>query len=154
MQQSDPLIASLAEWMEVSRRRTMHDLIQYARANELSMSHLGSLIHLHHKGSCAVKGLADHLDVSNAAASQMLGRLVQDGIVRREEDPSDRRAKRIILTEKGSQMVQEGLLGSQSWMHSLADALTTEEKEQVQNALSILIRKARMLSKSTEARSE
>jgi len=94
MKKTDPLIDNLAEWMEISRRRTMHDFIQYARANGLSMSHLGALIHLHHKGSSAVKGLADHLGVSNAAVSQMLERLVQDGIVQREEDPSDRRAKR------------------------------------------------------------
>jgi len=150
MQKPDPLIANLAEWMEISRRRTMHDFIQYARANGLSMSHLGALIHLHHKGSSAVKDLADHLGVSNAAVSQMLERLVQDGIVQREEDPSDRRAKRINLTDKGNKMLHEGILARQSWMNALAETLTVEERDNIQRALIILIEKARALSEPPE----
>jgi len=97
----DPFVATLEEWIKVSRHRMMRNFIDYARRSGLSMSHIGALFHLHHEGTCGVTELGNHLDVSSAAASQMLERLVQQDLIQRTEDPDDRRVKQIVLTDKG-----------------------------------------------------
>ena len=49
----------------------------------------------------SVKGLAEALGVSLPAMSRAVDGLFERGFVRREEDPADRRMKRIGLTDAG-----------------------------------------------------
>jgi DNA-binding MarR family transcriptional regulator len=74
----------------------------------------------------------------------MLERLVQLKLVTRTEDPSDRRVKLIVLTDKGRQILQEGNLAGRSWLEDLARSMSAEEQEQVQKAVLVLIEKARL----------
>jgi len=85
--------------------------------------------------------------VTNAAASQMLEHLVQQQMITRSEDPHDRRAKQIVLTDKGRQVLQESIHARQGWLEDLAHTLSPEEKEQVVAALHILIEKTSQLEK-------
>ena len=73
----DPFVDTLKEWFDVSMHRSMRNFINYARECGLSMSHLGALFHIHHRGRSGVTELGDHLGVTSAASSQMLERLVQ-----------------------------------------------------------------------------
>jgi DNA-binding MarR family transcriptional regulator len=136
---TDPFIDKFKEWMEASMHRSMRNFIQYARKNGLSMSHLGTLFHLHRMGQCGVTELGEHLDVSSAAASQMLDRLVHQNLIRRTEDPQDRRVKQIVLTEEGNRILEEGLQARQRWLEQLAESLSEEEREIVLASLNILI---------------
>jgi DNA-binding MarR family transcriptional regulator len=81
------------------------------------------------------------MGVTSAAASQMLERLVQQGLVLRMEDPGDRRAKKLVLTEKGKHTIQEVSQARQKWMEGLVQSLTQEEKEQITAALNLLVDK-------------
>jgi DNA-binding MarR family transcriptional regulator len=119
----------------------MRNFIQYARKNGLSMSHLGALFHLHRMGRCGVTELGEHLDVTSAAASQMLDRLVQQHLILRTEDPEDRRVKQIVLTEEGSRILEEGIRARQRWLEDLAGTLSEEERETIMVSLKTLIDK-------------
>jgi len=143
--QAESLVTVLEEWIEVSRHRSMHDFLQYARKAGLTMSNVGALNHINRQGACAVTALGAHLDVSGAAASQMMERLVQQGLVLRSVDPEDRRVKRVQLTEKGHQVLDEGVRARQGWLDDLAAALSDEEKRQVIAALHVLIEKTGQL---------
>jgi DNA-binding MarR family transcriptional regulator len=103
------------------------------------MSQLGALFHIHRMGSSGVTDLGEHLGVTSPAASQMLERLVQQGLILRSEDPSDRRVKQIVLTEKGLHVLQESMPARQNWLQELATALSDSEKETITAALDILI---------------
>ena len=48
-----------------------------------------------------VREIADRLQLSSPAVSPILGRLEEAGLVVREQDPADARARRIRLTAKG-----------------------------------------------------
>jgi DNA-binding MarR family transcriptional regulator len=137
----DPFVATLQEWIEVSMRSSMRHFINYARERGLSMSHLGALFHLHHMGRCGVTELGEHLDVTSAAASQMLDRLVQQHLILRTEDPEDRRVKQIVLTEEGSRILEEGIRARQRWLEDLADTLSEEERETIMVSLKTLLDK-------------
>ena len=150
MQQDDPLVVALQKWIEVSMHRSMRHFICYAREGGLSMSQLGALFYIHRRGSSGVTDLGDHLGVTSAAASQMLERLVQQELVLRSEDPSDRRVKQIVLTDKGFQVLRESIRARQSWLYDLAGTLSDSEKEAVIVALNTLIDKANHLGQPIE----
>jgi DNA-binding MarR family transcriptional regulator len=117
-------------------------MLLYAKESGLSMSQIGAILHIHHAGISGVSGLGDDLGVTTAAASQMLDRLVQQGLVARSEDPHDRRAKQIALTAKGRQILLECTRARQSWLEGLAAVLSPAEQEQVVAALRVLIERA------------
>jgi DNA-binding MarR family transcriptional regulator len=142
---SDPFVATLEEWINVSMHRSMRNFICYARKSGLSMSHIGALFHIHSEGKCGVTALGNHLDVTSAAASQMLERLVQQELILRTEDPNDRRGKQIVLTDKGSRVLEDGIRARQKWLDDLTETLSDGEKEAVMAALEILIDKTRSL---------
>jgi DNA-binding MarR family transcriptional regulator len=141
MSLTDPFIVTLHEWVGVFMRRSMRNFILYSKESGLSMSQLGALFHIH-RGASGVSDLGDGLGVTSAAASQMLERLVQLKLITRSEDPHDRRVKQLVLTEHGSQILQESLEARQGWLNDLADLLLDDEKEQVIAALQILIEKS------------
>ena len=145
MQLPDPVIASLHDWLGVFMQRSMRGFARYLRESGLSMSQIGALYHIHHQESCGVSDLGEHLGVTSAAASQLLERLVQQDLILRSEDPADRRVKQLVLTEKGSRVVEESFQARKAWLEGLAKTLSAAEKEQVVAALNILIEKAKQL---------
>jgi DNA-binding MarR family transcriptional regulator len=122
----------------------MQEFILYSKKSGLSISQLGALMQLR-KHSAGVSDLGDDLGVTNAAASQMLDRLVQQELIIRSEDPDDRRGKKIVLTDKGRRIIEESIGARQGWLNDLAGTLSPAEKEQILAALDILIQKAGQL---------
>jgi DNA-binding MarR family transcriptional regulator len=149
MQTTDPFVAALRRWAEVFMRRSMSNFISYTKEKNLSMSQIGALFHIF-RGKSSVSDIGDFLGVTNAASSQMLERLVQQGLILRREDPNDRRVKQIILTDQGRKIIQESIAARQGWLENLAQTLSDSEREQVIAALNILIEKAKQLEQHAE----
>ena len=142
MPDTDPQVVKLQEWIEVSMDRSIRDFIRYSRESGLSISQLGALFHIHRRGSSGVTDLGDHLGVTSPAASQMLERLVQQDLILRSVDPSDRRVKQIVLTAKGLQVLHESIRARQMWLYDVAESLSNPEKKTMIAALNVLIDKA------------
>ncbi len=145
MPETDSFVATLWEWTEIYMHRSMSSFVAYAKTNGFSMSQIGALFRMRDKNMRGVTEIGDELGVTSAAASQMLDRLVNEGLVTRTEDPDDRRVKRLVLTEKGHELLHHGILARQEWMQDLANTLTTAEREQVIAAMRLLIVKAHEL---------
>jgi DNA-binding MarR family transcriptional regulator len=145
MQQADPFVVTLQKWIGVFMQRSMRDFMGYARESGLSMSQLGAMFQIRRRGCSGVTDLGDDLGITSSAASQMLERLVQQGLILRSEDPSDRRVKQIVLTDKGLQVLQESIRARQGWLYDLAETLSSSEKEAIIPALNILIDRANRL---------
>jgi DNA-binding MarR family transcriptional regulator len=151
MPHADPFVGTLQEWIEVSMDRSIRDFIRYSRESGLSMSQLGALFHIHRMGRSGVTDLGEHLGVTSAAASQMLERLVQQELILRSVDPSDRRVKQIILTAKGLQVLQESIRARQRWLYDLSESLSSTEKETITAVLNVLIRRAQYSGQPIES---
>lgn len=145
MSNTDPFLSAFYQWVDIFMHRSMRRFIHYAKESGLSMSMIGTLFHLRKKGCAGVTDLGDHLGVTSAASSQMLERLVQQGLILRTEDPNDRRVKQIVLTEKGHQVLDEGIRARQGWMDDLVEILSQEEKDLIKGALDLMINKANQL---------
>jgi len=135
----------MREWAEVFMRRSMGDFVQLSKQSGLSMSQLGALFRLYHTGFCGVSDIGDHLSVSHAAASQMVDRMVQQGLLERAEDLDDRRVKKITLTPKGRTLVEESIENRRRWVEQLTNNLTVDEQESISAALVKLTAAARLL---------
>jgi DNA-binding MarR family transcriptional regulator len=90
-------------------------------------------------------------DVSNAAASQLVERLVQQDLVERREDPANRRARILRLSEKGKRLIQDSILSNQVLMEVMA-SLTPDQRETVQAAFTILAQAARRVQISEKGK--
>ena len=100
---------------------------------------------LFHGKNSGVSEIGDQLGVSNAAASQAVDRLVQMGLIERTEDPDDRRAKRLALTQKGCELMEKGIEARGKWIEGLTDALTPEQQALITSALHLLTEAARKI---------
>ena len=140
MPHADPVVVLLQEWLGMFMRRSMRSLIRHMKENDLSMSQIGALFQID-RGRSNVSDLGQRLGISIAAASQMLERLVQQDLIRRSEDPEDRRAKQLILTDKGRRIIRESIDARQGWLEELTASLSGREKEQVATAVRVLIDK-------------
>jgi MarR family transcriptional regulator for hemolysin len=99
-------------------------------------------MNLHHRHTCGVSDISDHMEISAAAASQLVEKLFQSGLLERAEDPSDRRAKLLTLSDKGHSLIEAGIEARSRWVDELVATLTPEEYETVGAALSALTRAA------------
>ena len=122
--------------------RSMRKWIQFVKSSGLSMPQFSILMQLHHNGACGMSEISEKFGVTPAAASQLVDKLVQGGFLVREEDPKDRRAKMLNLTDKGHELIQQGTEERYRWMEQLSSRLTEAERIQVSEALDILTRVA------------
>ena len=141
----DKFASVLRDWSETFMRRSMRDFVQFSKDSGLSMTQTSTLFHLHHGSKCGVSDIGGLLGVTNAGASQMVDRLVQNGLVERSEDPFDRRVKQLKLTERGRLIVQESIEVRRRWLEELTDALTKDEQASIITALTMLTKAARNL---------
>ena len=130
------------KWLHQMMRLSMHEFIRYAKETGLSMTQIGALLQIHRGRLCGVGDVGDELGISNAAASQMIERLVLQGLIERVEDPTDRRSKRLSLTDKGLAVVHDSMYARQRWIPSLISTLSEEEKHSVLKSMDILTEKA------------
>jgi DNA-binding MarR family transcriptional regulator len=136
---------AIRSWMDVFMHRSLRGWGLFAKSTGLSMPQFSVLMQLHHKGVCGVSDISERFDITNAAASQLVDKLVQSGFIKREEDPQDRRAKLLNLTDKGKELIQQGIEERYRWVDQLAERLTVEERVQVSEALNTMTRAAQEL---------
>lgn len=141
VQISQPLRA----FMDVFMHRSMRSWSQFTKASGLSMPQFSVLMQLHYKGACGMSEISERFDVTAAAASQMVDKLVQAGYIERTEDPSDRRAKLLKLSAGGAKLVEDGIQERYRWMDELTSQLSAEEHRHVVEALTLLAEKAKAL---------
>ncbi|ACD20920.1 MarR family winged helix-turn-helix transcriptional regulator [Paraburkholderia phytofirmans] len=91
---SSTLVVAARKW-----RRTSHGVLATFNVSEacatplLTASRLGSAVRQ--------VTLADHIGIEGPSLVRLLDQLCAAGLMRRDEDPEDRRAKTVVLTEEG-----------------------------------------------------
>ena len=145
MTKPTPITQPLRAWMDVFMHRSMRGWNQFAKSTGLSMPQFSILMQLHYKGPCGMSEISERFDVSAAAASQLVDKLVQAGYIERTEDPNDRRAKLLKLSAKGAKLVDDGIQERYRWMDELTSRLSAVDQTKISEALSMLTEEARKL---------
>lgn len=147
MTESVQFSQTVRNWMDVFMQYSMSGWRQYVRASGLSMPQFSILMRLNYRGGCGISNLSEHMDISTAAASQLVDKLVQAGLLERTENPYDRRAKQLTLSPKGKEFIAQGIQERYRWMEELEGNLTPEEKVKIAEALEIMTRATKELER-------
>jgi DNA-binding MarR family transcriptional regulator len=129
---------TLQDWSGVFLQHSMREFKQLMDDNGLSPSQIITLFSLYHGEPCGVSAIGSQLGLSNAASSQLIDRLVLQGLIERAEDPTDRRAKCLTITSKGKALVEREINARTQWMEELTTKMTPEQQATVIAALTML----------------
>jgi DNA-binding MarR family transcriptional regulator len=86
-----------------------------------------------------LSSVAEKLDLSMPSASRAVEWLVKRDYVARAEDPNDRRARRLELTEAGDELAHRLLSARLEGLGQFAASLGDEERERLSAALELLL---------------
>jgi DNA-binding MarR family transcriptional regulator len=150
MASQSQLIQTMRQFMDIAVHYSMRASGHFMKARGLSTPQFSILMQLHHRGVCGMSEVSEQFGTTPAAASQLVDKLVQNGLIHREEDPQDRRAKSLNLTDKGKELIQRGIEERYHWVEPLAGKLSAEERVKVSEALDIMTKAAREMEKSTQ----
>lgn len=120
-------------------------ILPLLREKKLTLTHIGALFHLYYKQSSPVSKISSIADISNAATSQMLDKLVNLGLVERNEDSKDRRIKNISITNAGRKFIDELIQLRKNWYQEIFESLSEEEIVETEKVISNLIEKIKKI---------
>lgn len=115
----------------------IQDFMASMHRTGLSGAQIHALLYIFHTEDCQVSDIATLGGSSPAAASQLVERLVQQGLVERLEDPHNRRIRNLRLTEKSLRWMHEAVSSNRS-LASLMEVLSPRQRKTVRVAIGYL----------------
>jgi DNA-binding MarR family transcriptional regulator len=107
---------------------------------DLSLTQLKGLSVLdEHAEALSVKTLSERLGLSLAATSRSVDGLVKRKLIERDEDPDDRRVRRVRLTARGRRTVERLVEIRIAALERLVDSFDDEQREKLADALDSII---------------
>lgn len=107
----DALIAQMAATLEASLTRVFRpfrrELILQARAHGLTQAQHTALRLLSGNASRRMSEIADYLDLTNSAATALIEKLAERGLVERHVDAQDKRAVLVALSPAGASLIED-----------------------------------------------
>ncbi len=123
--------------LEYVLARVIQDFMRFMHETGLSRPQIHALLHIFHAGECPISEIAALTDSSPAAASQLVERLVRQGLVERTEDPHNRRVKKLRLTEKSKKLIRQGVT-SNRFLADLMENMPAKHRQTVHAAFGYL----------------
>ena len=134
MTNQEVFLDQLEEWLVPVMRELISELYEL---KDLGIT--GSQFHLlnkiHKEKVSNVKRLAEELEVKPSAITVMLERLVQNGLVSRVQDESDRRSVLVTLTDTGEEVLLKAKNYSRDILMIYARLLDEDEQVVIQRII-------------------
>jgi DNA-binding MarR family transcriptional regulator len=139
MAENEDLIADI-----MGAQQRLQHLFAYDRSDplftsQLTLTQLKILMLLSAQPGLSGRELAGHMGVGLATLSGMIDRLVAHDLVARQEDPQDRRVRRITLTPAGAELIGTIITAGAEKQRRLLSRMTPTELKTVSEALRIMI---------------
>ena len=124
---------------DVSRlRRSVFD--EFMKPMAMTRSQWWILSHLSRHDGMIQSDLANVLDIGKAALGGLIDRIEASSFIERRADGTDRRAKRIYLTTKGTQIITEMRSRSHEMSERILEGLDTASRHALVEMLSVVKR--------------
>lgn len=95
-------------------------------------------------GPATTGQLAEHLGVTKQAGSELVSHLVDRGYLSRQPDPDDRRARRLVLTERGVACTRAAQESAAETVTQWRTSLTPEQAAALADILPLLAQPGRL----------
>jgi DNA-binding MarR family transcriptional regulator len=128
---------AIAGRLRLSATRLARRLRQEAQTG-LSPSQLSALATVERHGPVALGTLADHEQVAPPSITRVVAKLEADGFLTRQPDPADRRVTRVLVTQKGRNLLGTSRRRKTEWLTTRLDSLDPEARACVAEALDAL----------------
>lgn len=103
------------------------------------------LMHIAKNGSCTQNSIAEAMEVSAATVAVSLKKLEKGGYIEKQISPGDGRSNRVILTQKGEEVVEKSRLLFETVDESMFSSFTEEQQEQFHAFLELIINNLKSL---------
>lgn len=111
-------------------------------ALDLSMPQIKALWIVANNGRVTISEVSRNLHVGLSTASHLVDRLVQAGLVDREEDPDDRRRAVVQLSSKGAYTVEQLRQGNHEQMSAWLSSMNQDDLHALRRGLRALLEQA------------
>ena len=119
--------------------------VKHIRSLDLGFSDFAVLELLLHKGPTPVNAIGERVRLTSGSISVAVDRLETKGLVERRNDPGDRRARVVHLTESGDRLIRCAFADHEAAMDRACSGLNAEERAQAVTLLKKLGLQARDL---------
>jgi DNA-binding MarR family transcriptional regulator len=109
-----------------------------AESLDISCSELNCLKHFMCRERLSVKDLAERLNITSGGVTKVVGSLEEQGILRRDMDPDDRRGIIVSLTPEGNSLLEKLKANSAAYYSEILEGLNAKEIEIVSKGLELL----------------
>ena len=103
--------------------------------NGMTIKELSVLLRIRFDDIATQQDLGDVFKVSGAYIAKLLRKFEDNGYIKREEDPKNRRKKTVMLTKKGIEKTDELIKVIDDWENEVTSDLTDEEIITLKNIL-------------------
>lgn len=109
MPQSDTqtLIHTTSQFVSAISDQSFSEMLAYLHRSGISLPRYSVLRILERQPGMTTSALADELHLTLGSTSQLIDRLELDQLIIRQDDPHDKRIRRIYLQEQGLQIVHQ-----------------------------------------------
>lgn len=133
----DPRLEELASGFREALRQSVYFVRRLDADGDLSAAQLSTLKMLLGDG-VRVGEIARNLGVRVPSATEQIIKLERAGLARREPDPADSRAVRVILTPEGRAAVESANQRRNAVMADILASLTEQDREALAAALPVI----------------
>jgi MarR family transcriptional regulator, organic hydroperoxide resistance regulator len=120
-------------WVAVAKVHALVEKLMTAQLMplELKLPHYDILANIFRFPNMTQQELANRLVVGRSNLSMLLPELERRGLVTRKSDESDKRIRRLLLTDKGVSLTRDALAIHTRVIENMMEALSAEECEQL-----------------------
>jgi DNA-binding MarR family transcriptional regulator len=131
----------LEQFVQLFGQHIIRNIVALTKETGLSMPQINVLLHLYYIGSSEISNIKNFIAGDFVAATQIVDRLVQRGLVVRSRLPEDRRVRIVNLTPEGIELVQMSINSRREWIRYLSGQFSGDEKAALGQAIPLLINK-------------
>ncbi len=128
-------------WIKIGvvYQKTHRQLSAALKPLDLSVAQFDALANLYRADAISQQELAARLLVTKGNVTGLVNRLTERGWVRRQSDPGDRRAYRLVLTPAGKRIAERALVVQRKLVDEMMGALQVDERAALRELLSRLV---------------
>lgn len=106
--------------------------------SSITLQQFRVLLHVYARGPVPIHGVAQTLGFKANVATGVVQRLVDRGLIHRCEDPSDRRARLLTVTDHGKALIEEMGAAAQVQRRRILERLSDVQLRQLEEILTAL----------------
>jgi DNA-binding MarR family transcriptional regulator len=115
---------------------------QYMARTGFSHAQMMTIGRLYVHGGVGISEMSAHMGTTDAAASQLIDRMVNQGLVERKECPADRRKKEVVLSAKGRAVIDSMSNQRAQMVDAILKEIPAEKEPVITEALNLLLEAA------------